>query len=97
MPVTRLNHAVLFVRDITRAVGFYSEYRDLIKVELLKDRPLTTLTELRPSVVRKLLSAGLQNVRDVLESDVQGLMNIRGIGQKTAEEIVAAVNKELNQ
>ncbi len=74
-----------------------SEYRDLIKVELLKDRPLTTLTELRPSVVRKLLSAGLQNVRDVLESDVQGLMNIRGIGQKTAEEIVAAVNKELNQ
>jgi catechol-2,3-dioxygenase len=25
MPVTRLNHAVLFVRDLQRSVGFYSE------------------------------------------------------------------------
>lgn len=74
-----------------------SEYRDLIKREQLKDRPLTTLTELRPSLVRKLMSAGLQNVRDVLDSDVPGLMNIRGIGPKTAEEIVAAVTKELNE
>jgi Holliday junction resolvasome RuvABC DNA-binding subunit len=43
------------------------------------------------------MSAGLQNVRDVLETDIPGLMNIRGIGPKTAEEIVAAVTKELNE
>jgi len=74
-----------------------SEYKDLVKLERLKDRPLTTITELRPSLVRKLMSAGLQNVRDVLETDIPGLMNIRGIGPKTAEEIVAAVTKELNE
>jgi catechol-2,3-dioxygenase len=32
MPVTRLNHAVLYVRDVERSVGFY---RDLLGFEVL--------------------------------------------------------------
>jgi catechol-2,3-dioxygenase len=34
MPVTRLNHAVLYVRDVTRSVGFY---RDLLGFEVITE------------------------------------------------------------
>jgi catechol-2,3-dioxygenase len=36
MPVTRLNHAVLFVRDVDRSVAFY---RDLLGFEVLTQAP----------------------------------------------------------
>jgi catechol-2,3-dioxygenase len=33
MPVRRLNHAVLFVRDVARSVAFYSEVLDFAPIE----------------------------------------------------------------
>ena len=36
MPVTRLNHAVLFVRDVERSVAFY---RDLLDFKVVNEKP----------------------------------------------------------
>jgi catechol 2,3-dioxygenase-like lactoylglutathione lyase family enzyme len=36
MPVTRLNHAVLFVRDVERSVAFY---RDLLDFKVVNEMP----------------------------------------------------------
>jgi len=37
MPITRLNHAVLFVRDVARSVAFYSDVLGFRRVDMTPD------------------------------------------------------------
>ncbi len=39
MPITRLNHAVLYVRDVERSVEFYSEVLGFRRIDLGRDMP----------------------------------------------------------
>jgi catechol-2,3-dioxygenase len=39
MPITRLNHAVLYVRDVERSVAFYSEVLGFRRIDLGRDMP----------------------------------------------------------
>jgi catechol-2,3-dioxygenase len=55
MPITRLNHAVLFVRDVERSVAFYSE--------VLGFRPIAAMDGLRGAAF--LQAAGSTNDHDL--------------------------------
>jgi catechol 2,3-dioxygenase-like lactoylglutathione lyase family enzyme len=39
MPITRLNHAVLFVRDVERSVAFYRDVLDFRRIEVMDVLP----------------------------------------------------------
>jgi len=59
---------------------------------------LETLTkELGPKLVERLIRAGKETLQDVLETPVKDLMEIPGIGEKTASKLVTVGAKLLEQ
>jgi N utilization substance protein A len=68
-----------------------SEYRKMIEEERGKEVPLEYVEGLSQSMIGKLQDAGLQTVRDILKVGEEGLVQVKGIGEKTAVKIWALV------
>jgi N utilization substance protein A len=68
-----------------------SEYRKMIEEERGKEVPLEYVEGLSQSMISKLQDAGIQTVRDILKIGEEGLMQVKGIGEKTAVKIWALV------
>jgi small subunit ribosomal protein S3 len=65
-----------------------------------KVTPLKKLTEIQgigPSVVKKFEKAGIKSLEELFEMDVDDLASIKGIGGKTAENIVKSIRKLLEE
>jgi N utilization substance protein A len=67
-----------------------TEYDALKKSEEEEKIDIETIEVLGARMVQKLLQAGFESAQDVLNADKERLMNIEGIGEKTAEKIIAA-------
>ncbi len=68
-----------------------SEYRKTIEEERGKEIPLEYVEGLSQSMIIKLRDANIHSVRDLMKIGEQGLMEVKGIGEKTAEKIWAIV------
>ncbi len=64
-----------------------SEYRDMVQSAKEKEMTLEQLDGLKPNVIKKLEENGIFTVRDIRERGKEGLLEIPGIGPKTAEKI----------
>lgn len=72
-----------------------TEFREILRMEESKALDIEDVEGLSPAMVKKLTTSGFETVHDVLEANLEGLLEIPGIGQKTAEKIMAAVTGEL--
>ncbi|MDZ7363522.1 MAG: transcription termination factor NusA [candidate division KSB1 bacterium] len=70
-----------------------SEYRKMVEEQSGKEAPLEVIEGLSETMVSKLRAAGLKTVRDVLDQGEEGLLQIKGIGEKTAKRIWALVQE----
>ncbi len=68
-----------------------SEYRKTIEEERGKEIPLEYVEGVSQSMISKLREANIHSVRDLMKIGEQGLMEVKGIGEKTAEKIWALV------
>ena len=63
------------------------EYKDIIESESGLDLPLSEAEGISGKLKNTLLLGGFETIRDVVEADIQELVELPGIGQKTAEKI----------
>ncbi|MDZ7289099.1 MAG: transcription termination factor NusA [candidate division KSB1 bacterium] len=68
-----------------------SEYRKMVEEQRGKDMPLELIEGLSEAMISKLYAAGLKTVKDVLDQGEEGLLQIKGIGEKTAKKIWSLV------
>jgi N utilization substance protein A len=68
-----------------------SEYRAMVQEQKEKEVLLDQLEGLKPSVIEKLESNGIHTVRDILERGRDGLLELPGIGNKTADKLLELV------
>lgn len=68
-----------------------SEYRKMIEEERGKEVPLEYVDGLSQSMIDKLRDANIHTMRDLLKIGESGLVEVKGIGEKTAEKIWALV------
>ena len=70
-----------------------SEYRKIMEETLggKTDSKLETVEGLTPGVLKKLEAAGLTKIDDVKRAGLQGLLEVPGIGEKTARKILDLV------
>jgi N utilization substance protein A len=66
-----------------------TEYDALMKSEEEEKVDIETVEELGAKMIQKLIQAGLESAQDVLNADMEKLLSIEGIGEKTAEKIIA--------
>jgi N utilization substance protein A len=67
-----------------------TEYEALKKSEEEEKVDIETVEELGAKLVQKLLQAGLETAQDVIKAGRERLMEIEGVGEKTADKILAA-------
>jgi N utilization substance protein A len=70
-----------------------SEYRKMIEEQRGKDVPIELVEGLSEAMVSKLQAAGLKTLKDALEQGEDGLLQIKGIGEKTAKRIWALIQE----
>ena len=68
-----------------------SEYRERLVKEASRDRPLDTVPGLTSAMLKKLAVGDFHTVQQVLDADVDGLMEVPGIGEKTARKVYELV------
>lgn len=68
-----------------------SEYRAMVQEEKEKEISIAQLEGLTPTVIEKLESSGIHTVRDIVERGREGLLEVPGIGDKTATKIMEMV------
>jgi len=69
-----------------------SDYSEIMMEEGEQDIDILEITELQPSVVKKLIANGFETVSDVLGADREELLKINGIGPKTVDKILEVLN-----
>jgi len=69
-----------------------SEYREQMKEAAEEQIDLSELEEIKPGLLAKLNSEGFETVQDVLDGGMEQLIEIQGIGEKTASKILEIVN-----
>lgn len=74
-----------------------TEYDALKKSEEEEKVDIETIDELGAKMIQKLIQAGLESAQDVLNADMEKLMSIEGIGEKTAEKIIAACQNAIER
>jgi N utilization substance protein A len=74
-----------------------TEYDALKKSEEEEKVDIETITTLGARMIQKLLQSGLESAQDVLKAGKDKLMNIEGIGEKTAEKIITASEAAIEQ
>ncbi len=70
------------------------DYRKMIDAQRDLDKPLEDVVGVSEKVKQILLDGGYSTVRDVLTADVENLTKLPGIGVKTAEKIISALEAE---
>jgi len=70
-----------------------SEYRKMVEEQRGKEMPIELVEGLSETMISKLHAAGLKTVQDVLQQGEEGLLQIKGIGEKTAKRIWALVQQ----
>jgi len=65
-----------------------SEYRAMVEEQKEKEVTLGQLEGIKPAIIEKLESNGIHTVHDILELGIDGLLEVPGIGEKTAEKIL---------
>jgi N utilization substance protein A len=70
-----------------------SEYRKMVEEQSGNEAPLEVIEGLSETMVSKLHAAGLKTVQDLLDQGEDGLLQIKGIGEKTAKRIWALVQE----
>ncbi len=70
-----------------------SEYRKMVEEQRGKEVPLELIEGLSETMVSKLHAAGLKTMQDVLDQGEDGLLQIKGIGEKTAKRIWALISE----
>jgi N utilization substance protein A len=70
-----------------------SEYRKMVEEQRGKEVPIELVEGLSEAMVSKLQAAGLKTLKDVLEQGEDGLLQIKGIGEKTAKRIWALIQE----
>jgi len=70
-----------------------SEYRKMVEEQRGKEVPIELVEGLSETMVSRLHAAGLKTVQDVLNQGEDGLLQIKGIGEKTAKRIWALVRE----
>ncbi len=63
------------------------------KKEIKKDASWVELLELGDKIAGSLKEAGVKNINDIIKLDLEGLMEIKGIGEKKAQKIIAEAKK----
>ena len=53
--------------------------------------PLSELPGLTPSVIQKLADSGITSIEELADTPIAELTNIKGVGPKSAEKIIASV------
>lgn len=66
-----------------------TEYDALKKSEEEEKVDIETVEELGAKMIQRLLQAGLESAQDVINADMEKLLSIEGVGEKTAEKIIA--------
>lgn len=75
-----------------------SEYKKLFGLDRGRDLPLSEAKTLSPAYIEKLrIIGGYRTIRDVLDAGTEGLMELPGIGLKTAEKILKMLGAEENK
>jgi transcription termination/antitermination protein NusA len=74
-----------------------TEYDALKKSEEEEKVDIETVEEIGSKLIQKLLQAGLETAQDVVKADMEKLMNIEGIGEKTAEKVLAAAQAAIEK
>jgi transcription termination/antitermination protein NusA len=67
-----------------------TEYDALKKSEEEEKVDIETVEELGSKLIQKLIQAGMETAQDVINADKDKLMNIEGVGEKTADKVIAA-------
>lgn len=70
-----------------------SDYRRMVEEQREKEVPLEQVEGLSEGVIEKLKTAGVNTLKDVYERGQEGIVAIKGIGEKTAEKIFAVVHE----
>lgn len=70
------------------------EYTQLLNSEKGYDLPLSEALGLSDKIIHTLLVGGYESIRDVIDASIENLMELPGIGLKTAEKIKAALVKK---
>jgi len=68
-----------------------SEFKKIYGEELKKDIELSEVEGISPGILKKLVASGLETLDDIKEAGIEGLLNVPGIGQKTADRIMELI------
>lgn len=68
-----------------------SEFKKIYGEELKKDIELSEVEGISPGILKKLVASGLETLEDIKEAGIEGLLNVPGIGQKTADRIMELI------
>jgi len=71
-----------------------SQYREILAAEKAKRIELHSVEGLTPRLLDKLEKSGFHTVKEVLDAGIEGLMQVPGIGEKTAQKIWGLVQTE---
>lgn len=70
-----------------------SDYSQMIAEEEEEDIEIAKIQELAPSIISKLISSGYETMNDLLKADKETLLQIRGFGPKTVDQILEVINQ----
>ena len=65
-----------------------TEYNALRQTEEMEKVDIEDMAELNEKMVQKLLSIGIETAQDIVEKGIERLMELEGVGEKTAEKLV---------
>jgi transcription termination/antitermination protein NusA len=70
------------------------EYKKLMDAEKDLDQPLSEVPDLTENIINKLIKGGFETIRDIAESNVSDLVQVPGIGEKTALKIKKSIDAQ---
>jgi N utilization substance protein A len=70
-----------------------SDYRRMVEEQREKEVAIEEIEGLSEAMVEKLKAGGIHTVKDVFDKGQEGIMAIKGIGEKTAEKIFALLHE----
>ncbi len=65
-----------------------TEYNALRQTEEMEKVDIEDMEELKEVMVQKLLSIGIETAQDIVEKGIERLIDLEGVGEKTAEKLV---------
>jgi ERCC4-type nuclease len=71
-----------------------------VEMDVDKKTPISLITKIPgigPSIVKKLEAAKISSLEELLSMDIDDLLAIEGIGQKTAENLVKHLKKLIDE